>query len=307
MPGALPHPRIHKFRELYAESKTRAIKTLKDHLEWIEHMEGKLGGSDAVVDQYFEWEASQDPVPKYKSSDKVPLSDLRSFLSTADWKEGNESLASLNTVLWHLSGSASSRDIQAMAWTDTDFVLGLQIGGSLLVPPIDADVQTCAAQGIDTIAPGWVLGMRYASNDDPPQERRLLLAPLGRICYTPMDSQGRSPWLLCELILAAEIREDGKAGDLVIITTPSEDDARETTSLPPGLQHAGPFTVARLDGPSFGVLDESATSNGPQQSMERALKVESISKPEIVQVGVRLVELERKPGERPLPVCLFPN
>lgn len=149
---------------------------------------------------------------------------------------------------------------------------------------------------MDLVNPGLVLGMCYASpdagNDSEPSKKSILFAPLGRL-FAKHRSAGSDTacWFHTRLVLVVEILEDGSAGPLYFVSNVDDDDDDDDTKRPPPLdQNDGDipamfrgmphFTVAEVEGKCGRDL---APRSGEPAIVK--LKVESTSKPHIVETG----------------------
>lgn len=89
---------LEKAVDLFVESQKWPMKSMKDTLEWLEHM--KKSGIDSK--RYFAWVHEQYELlarEKRKGFDDITLERFSKSLVTADWKDANDDSARVNIYL----------------------------------------------------------------------------------------------------------------------------------------------------------------------------------------------------------------
>lgn len=118
---------LQKFQQFYDKFCSQSGKSLDDEMTWLDELERELK-SDAAVDDFFEWVEKQQT-----NSPTDDPSSIFASVSGANWKTGNDSLLTLNSLLRRSRGGVM-KEIHGLGMELEEFELGLQIHGSPLVP-----------------------------------------------------------------------------------------------------------------------------------------------------------------------------
>jgi hypothetical protein len=165
---------IEKAVDVLIEFQKRPMKSMKDSLEWLEHLKKSEIDSKkyfAWVDEQYEFLARE----KRKGIDDISLERFSSSLLTANWRDANDDSAIVNAYLLN---------------TETSLCPEIHLG-SLGCSPLavrvnsecsrtqNADFHTAESHGVTAINPDILLDMRIVPLGPGESKQTLLFVPIG--------------------------------------------------------------------------------------------------------------------------------
>ena len=181
--------------DLLVEFQKRPMKSMKDSLEWSEHL--KKSGIDskrylAWVDEQYELLARE----KRKGFDDITLKRFSDSLITADWRDANDDSAIVNAYLLNTEASLKPEIYLGLLGKSR---LAVRVNSECLRPQ-KADFHTAESHGVTAINPDILLDMRYVPLERDGSKQTLLFIPIG-------ESIGPLPLITSRSMLSKWARE----------------------------------------------------------------------------------------------------